>query len=372
MQSGITLHDRLRCDRRCRLGARGGHRGSESQTSDLRARRGDRAARGAADLEHELYSGCAHLRRAAAARARDGHALLRACPSQPDRRGHRLAEAGSRAARSTCAGCSRAPERCRSRHATSSASCSIASSTTGAMKPGTCCRRRAPQRSIRWRRSSWPRDPSSCSISLMAIRSSSRRTRCRPSQEGAHYAPVEAFGSPDAWQTVKPGQTGARARRARGGDTRPAARHPAVAVARHPRQNDRCAGGSRTRQRGSHSASSADRSSICGRCPSDELARIGARLTQERPGLPFPLQAAGQARTTRRFVVEDDVDGVKVLTIRRPEALNALHDEINDELLEAIRQHADDPAVRGFVDHRLRDARIFCWRGHRTLSGGAR
>jgi enoyl-CoA hydratase/3-hydroxyacyl-CoA dehydrogenase len=51
----------------------------------------------------------------------------------------------------------------------------------------------------------------------------------------------------------------------------------------------------------------------------------------------------------RRFVVEDDIDGVKVLTIRRPEALNALHDELNDELLAAIRQYVDDPRVRGFV-----------------------
>jgi enoyl-CoA hydratase/3-hydroxyacyl-CoA dehydrogenase len=83
--------------------------------------------------------------------------------------------------------------------------------------------------------------------------------------------------------------------------------------------------------------------------PKAELERIGARLTQERPGLPFPLHAADQARKTRRFIIEDDVDGVRVLTIRRPEALNALHDEINDELLEAIRESVDDPATRGFV-----------------------
>ena len=41
--------------------------------------------------------------------------------------------------------------------------------------------------------------------------------------------------------------------------------------------------------------------------------------------------------------------GVKIITIRRPEALNALHDELTDEILGVIRQCETDPAVRGFV-----------------------
>jgi len=40
---------------------------------------------------------------------------------------------------------------------------------------------------------------------------------------------------------------------------------------------------------------------------------------------------------------------VKVITLRRPEALNALHDELNDEILAVIRRHEADPAVKGFV-----------------------
>ena len=39
----------------------------------------------------------------------------------------------------------------------------------------------------------------------------------------------------------------------------------------------------------------------------------------------------------------DDVDGVEVITLRRPEALNALHDEMTDEILAVIRRHEDDP-----------------------------
>ena len=83
--------------------------------------------------------------------------------------------------------------------------------------------------------------------------------------------------------------------------------------------------------------------------PPPELERIGTRLTSERPGLPFPLAAADQASRALRFVTVDEVDDVVVLTIRRPEALNALHDELNDELLGAIAARVDDPDVRGFV-----------------------
>jgi enoyl-CoA hydratase/3-hydroxyacyl-CoA dehydrogenase len=167
-------------------------------------------------------------------------------------------------------------------------------------------------------------------------------------EEGAHYAPVEAFRSREAWQTVKPGQEvlvpAARAAAIRD-------RLLGILLSQSLDILDRKIGAPEDLELGARLAFGFKRGPLehLRALPETELARIGARLTQERPGLPFPLQAAGQALTTRRFVVEDDVDGVKVLTIRRPEALNALHDEINDELLEAIQRHVDDPAVRGFV-----------------------
>jgi enoyl-CoA hydratase/3-hydroxyacyl-CoA dehydrogenase len=48
-------------------------------------------------------------------------------------------------------------------------------------------------------------------------------------------------------------------------------------------------------------------------------------------------------------VLVDDVDGVKVITLRRPEAMNALHDELTDEVLAVIRRFEADPTVAGFV-----------------------
>jgi enoyl-CoA hydratase/3-hydroxyacyl-CoA dehydrogenase len=40
---------------------------------------------------------------------------------------------------------------------------------------------------------------------------------------------------------------------------------------------------------------------------------------------------------------------VKVITLRRPEAMNALHDEMNDEILSVIRRFENEPEVKGFV-----------------------
>jgi enoyl-CoA hydratase/3-hydroxyacyl-CoA dehydrogenase len=77
-----------------------------------------------------------------------------------------------------------------------------------------------------------------------------------------------------------------------------------------------------------------------------EVRRIMGRFAAERPGMPLLNKPIAPFE---RHVLVDDVDGVKVITIRRPEAMNALHDGLNDEILRVIRRHESDPAVRGFV-----------------------
>jgi enoyl-CoA hydratase/3-hydroxyacyl-CoA dehydrogenase len=167
-------------------------------------------------------------------------------------------------------------------------------------------------------------------------------------QEGDHYMPVDAFRSQDPWQTVKPGEQvpvpAARAAAIRD-------RLLGILLSQSLDILDRKIGTPEDLELGARLAFGFKRGPLeyLRALPDPELARIGQRLVDERPGLPFPLQAASEARTMRRFVVHDDIDGVIVLTIRRPEALNALHDEINEELLAVIRRHADDQSVRGFV-----------------------
>ncbi len=72
-------------------------------------------------------------------------------------------------------------------------------------------------------------------------------------------------------------------------------------------------------------------------------------FAHERPGMPLPKRALAAYQPAARHVLVDTIGAVKVVTLRRPEALNALHDEMTDEVLGAIRQHESDPSVAGFV-----------------------
>ncbi|MCP4332662.1 MAG: 3-hydroxyacyl-CoA dehydrogenase/enoyl-CoA hydratase family protein [Gammaproteobacteria bacterium] len=80
-----------------------------------------------------------------------------------------------------------------------------------------------------------------------------------------------------------------------------------------------------------------------------EVTRILERLDKERPGMPLPSQDIASYHDFRQYLLVDDLDGVKVITIRRPEALNALDDELNDEILSIIERYENDPHVKGFV-----------------------
>ena len=81
----------------------------------------------------------------------------------------------------------------------------------------------------------------------------------------------------------------------------------------------------------------------------DEVSRILQRLEKERPGMPLPNQDVARYQDFLQYLLIDDIDGIKVITIRRPEALNALDDELNDEILSVIKQYENDPQVKGFV-----------------------
>lgn len=73
------------------------------------------------------------------------------------------------------------------------------------------------------------------------------------------------------------------------------------------------------------------------------------RLRMERTGMPMPRRPLGEYQKFLRHVLVDDLDGVKVITLRRPEALNALHDEMTDEILSVLRQWEGSADVKGFI-----------------------
>jgi enoyl-CoA hydratase/3-hydroxyacyl-CoA dehydrogenase len=81
----------------------------------------------------------------------------------------------------------------------------------------------------------------------------------------------------------------------------------------------------------------------------EEVQRIMKRFQQERPGFPQPGQSHAAYQDFDRFILVDEREGVKIITIRRPQAMNALNDEMTAEILAVLKQFADDPNLKGFV-----------------------
>jgi enoyl-CoA hydratase/3-hydroxyacyl-CoA dehydrogenase len=81
----------------------------------------------------------------------------------------------------------------------------------------------------------------------------------------------------------------------------------------------------------------------------EEVNRIMQRFQQERRGFPQANQPFGAYQDFNRFILVDEREGVKIITIRRPQAMNALNDELTDEILGVLKKFADDSAVKGFI-----------------------
>jgi len=81
----------------------------------------------------------------------------------------------------------------------------------------------------------------------------------------------------------------------------------------------------------------------------DNVSGICRNFDEERPGFP---QAAGPIEEYLNFnrdILVDQKDGVKILTIRRPQAANALEWGTCDEIFSELAEGERDPEVRGFV-----------------------
>ena len=90
-----------------------------------------------------------------------------------------------------------------------------------------------------------------------------------------------------------------------------------------------------------------------------ETKRIIKTFQKERPGFPGLEKPFSYYQDFKRHIVMDVVEGVKVISIRRPQFMNALNDEVNDEILAAIQEDSENPAIKGFVITGYGD-RAFC------------
>ncbi len=80
-----------------------------------------------------------------------------------------------------------------------------------------------------------------------------------------------------------------------------------------------------------------------------ETKNIISGFQQDRPGMPGIDGDYARYQQFKRHLLIDDMDGVKVITIRRPQVMNALSDEVTMEILEVLKEFETDPAVKGFV-----------------------
>ena len=80
-----------------------------------------------------------------------------------------------------------------------------------------------------------------------------------------------------------------------------------------------------------------------------ESERILTKFTRAKPGMPGAQRPLRAYQDFYRFILVDELNGVKIITLRRPEALNALHDDMTDEILAVLKQYEDDSQTSGFV-----------------------
>lgn len=177
-------------------------------------------------------------------------------------------------------------------------------------------------------------------------------------EEGPHYRPAPVFRSVDKWLTVPPGKP---LQVAPGTAATVRERLLGVLFSQTVDILDRKIGEAADLDLGCRVALGFRRGplELMRAFGAAESGRILERFVAERPGMPTaerPLAAYGDVW---RHVLVDDVDDVKLITLRRPEAMNALHDELTDEVLAVIRRYENDPAVSGFVITGY-GARAFC------------
>ncbi|MBL8325364.1 MAG: enoyl-CoA hydratase/isomerase family protein [Rubrivivax sp.] len=174
-------------------------------------------------------------------------------------------------------------------------------------------------------------------------------------EEGEHYRPAAIFGSVERWLTGPPGAPppGSRAI----GDAGAAAvrdRLLGVLWSQAGDILDRGIGDAADLDLGCRLALGFKHGPIelAEQAGVDEVARVLKRFGRERPGMPGttrPLAGRADLAGGMRHTVVDRVGDIIVITLRRPEALNALHDAMTDEILGTIGRHEHDPAVLGFV-----------------------
>ncbi len=167
-------------------------------------------------------------------------------------------------------------------------------------------------------------------------------------EEGEHYRPVNIFQSVESWETASPGGEVEVPEHIRG---RVRNRLLGVLFSQSFDIINRGIGTLEDLNLGCQIALG------FGKGPFDimrdlgegETRRIIGQFRKDRPGMPGPKGEISAYQDFKRHILVDEMKGVKIITIRRPQFMNALNDEVNDEILEILRRGEDDSSVSGFI-----------------------
>jgi enoyl-CoA hydratase / 3-hydroxyacyl-CoA dehydrogenase len=167
-------------------------------------------------------------------------------------------------------------------------------------------------------------------------------------EEGAHYKPASIFDSVDRWKTIKmgakldvPAEVAATVRD----------RLLGILFSQSVDIIDRGIGTPADLNLGVQLALGFKKGvlDVMGTLGEKETFRIIGKLQKDRPGFPGPGQAFSAYQDFNRHILVDEMDGVKIITLRRPQFLNALNDAVNEEIRATIAADAKNPKVKGFV-----------------------
>jgi len=177
-------------------------------------------------------------------------------------------------------------------------------------------------------------------------------------EEGQHYRPAKIFQSVESWTTASPGSTAEVPE-----DIRRRVRDRLLGVLFSQSFDiiNRGIGSPEDLNLGCQIALGFRKGpfDIMRDLGEGETRRIIERFQKDRPGMPGPTGEISAYQDFKRHILVDQMDGVTIITIRRPQFMNALNDEVNDEIWEVLKDGEDDPAVMGFVITGY-GARAFC------------
>ena len=167
-------------------------------------------------------------------------------------------------------------------------------------------------------------------------------------EEGAHYRPAPILGSVDKWLTHRPG-TRAEVPE----DIKNTIRDRMLGILFSQSFDivDRGIGTKEDLNFGCQIALGFRKGplDVMQDCGEAEVERIMQKFQEERPGFPQAKKPLSTYQDFKRYILVDEINGVKIITIRRPQAMNALSDEINNEILTVLKENIDDPSIKGFV-----------------------